>query len=114
MKVAASLLGILVLILALSWIFTGNDFFLYKYWAPKQEVVKREVFENTPSFNKGMIQELENMQFQYEAEKDKDSKLALRSIILHRASGYNMNDRDVPASLYRFVGDLKNQKGEDY
>ena len=31
----------IVLMLGLGWIATGNDFFLYKYFAPKQEAVRR-------------------------------------------------------------------------
>lgn len=104
--VGVSVLAI-ALILGLSWIAEGNDFFLYKYFAPKQERVRRQVFEMTPSFNKGMIQELENMEFEYEREKDQAAKSALRGIILHRASGYNLDDPDVPNSLREFISQLK-------
>jgi hypothetical protein len=104
----------LVVVLGLDWVGTGNDFFLYKYFAPKQAAVQRQVFENTPSYNKGMVQELENMEFQYIKEKDPNAKAALGSIILHRASGYNLNDPDVPADLRSFIEQLKaKQEGSD-
>ena len=99
-----------VVVLGLDWVGTGNDFFLYKYFAPKQAAVQRQVFENTPSFNKGMIQELENMEFEYIHEKDPNAKAALASIILHRASGYNLNDPDVPADLRSFISELKQKQ----
>ncbi len=108
------LLLILVIGTGLDWYSAGENFFLYKYFAPKQAAVQRQVFENTPSFNKGMIQELENMEFQYIKEKDPDAKAALASIILHRASGYNLNDPDVPADLRSFIEELKQkQEGSD-
>lgn len=97
----------LMIVLGLGWIAEGNDFFMYKFFAPRQEAVRRQVFEQTRSFNAGMIQELENMQFQYSQQKDAATKAALRSIILHRASGYNLEDPDVPNSLREFISRLK-------
>lgn len=105
------IIGIAILVVAgflgLTWVFQGNDFFLYQYFAPKQEAVRRQVFENTPSFNKGMVQELENMEFDYNKTTDKNAKQALAAIILHRASGYNLNDNDVPQDLRMFISQLK-------
>jgi hypothetical protein len=104
-----------VVLLGYIWIAQGNDFFMYKVFAPKYAKVQRQVFEQTPSFNKGMVQELENMRFDYMKEKDPKAKDALGSIILHRASGYNLNDPDVPADLRQFIGDLKvKQLAEKY
>lgn len=97
----------LIGLLAISWISMGNNFFLYKFFAPKQAAVQREVFENTRSFNQGMVQELENMQFDYIKESDPEAKAALRSIILHRASGFDLNDPIVPYSLKVFINELK-------
>jgi hypothetical protein len=84
-------------------------FFLYKYWAPKNEVVRRHVFEQTPSYVKGMVQELQNMQFQYE-QADDAHKAALADLILHRAAGFNLEDPDVPADLRAFVQKLKDDR----
>lgn len=109
MKYVLGFIGVLVLVFGLSWIATGNDFFLYKYFAPKQEQVRRQVFEQTRSFNQGMIQELENMEFEYEKTTDPDAKKALAGIILHRASGYNLDDPDVPESLREFIQKLKGE-----
>ena len=111
-KIIGVFVVVLVVSMALGWIIQGNDFFMYKFWAPKQEAVRRQVFENTRSFNQGMIQELQNMQFEYTKEKDQNAKAGLASIILHRASGYNLNDPDVPADLRSFITDLKHQQTE--
>ena len=106
--VGLSLLG-LILLLSLCWISVGNEFFLYKFFTPKIVQVQREVFENSRSFNQGMVQELENMRFEYEKEKDLNAKVALKSIILHRASGYNLNNPIVPYDLRVFINNLKSQ-----
>jgi len=103
-------LGSIVFILCISWIFTGNDFFLYKYFAPKQESVRREVFEQSKAYNQGMIQELQNMQFEYE-KADSAHQTALASIILHRAADYDENK--MPTDLRDFIQKLKNDKKEN-
>jgi len=102
-----SFLAIIVIVLGLSWVFTGNDFFLYKYFAPKQEAVRRQVFEQSKAYNQGMIQELENMQYQY-IQTDKDHQSALGSIILHRAADYDVDK--LPPDLYSFIQTLKNNQ----
>ena len=106
MKVIGLVLLVIIGIFAMSWLVQGNEFFLYKYFAPKTEQVRRDVFEHTRSFNQGMIQELQNMEFDYIKAGPKE-KQALASIILHRASGYNLNDPDVPADLRSFIENLR-------
>jgi hypothetical protein len=106
----ACIIGFFVLVFGIGFLVEGGDLLTYKFFAPKQEAVRREVFEKTRSFNQGMTQELENMQFDYLKEKDPNAKAALGSIILHRASGYNMEDAGVPDSLRNFVETLKNNR----
>lgn len=107
MKALTAGIVILAVLLGLTWIFEGNNFFLYKYFAPRQAAVERQVFENTRSFNQGMIQELQNMEFDYEKEKDPQAKVALGQIILHRASGFNLDQDDVPQDLRAFISQLR-------
>ena len=112
LKGIAAGVGVLVAILALSWVLMGNEFFLYKYFAPKQEAVRRQVFEQSRAFNQGMVQELQNMQFEYVKQVDPAAKVALASVILHRASGYNLDDPIVPADLRSFIAKLKQEQLE--
>ena len=118
MKTALSAILVVVifltLVLGLSWIVQGNDFFLYKAFAPKYEGVRRQTFEQSRAFNQGMVQELQNMQFEYIREKDPKAQEALASVILHRASGYNLDDSAVPADLRSFINDLKTKQGSTY
>ena len=112
MKTIAAVFGALVGILALTWIFQGNDFFIYKVFAPRQESVRRQVFEQSRAFNQGMVQELQNMQFEYIKQKDSSVRESLADVILHRAAGYNMDDPVVPSDLRSFVDGLKRGKDE--
>lgn len=101
--IGGTLAGIIA-ILALTWLFQGNDFFLYRTFAPKYEATRRQVFENTKSYNQGMIQQLSDMEFQY-VQADSAHKLALRSIILHEAADYDV-DR-LPPDLRAFIESLR-------
>lgn len=98
-------------VLALSWLFMGNDFFMYKYFAPKQEAVRRQVFEQTKSYNQGMVQELQNMQFQY-IQADKNHQDALADLILHRAADFDLEQPTVPADLRQFILKLRRERVE--
>jgi len=93
-----------IAILGLTWLGQGNDFFLYKFFAPKQEAVRREVFEQSKAYRQGAIQELQNMQFQYE-QADEGHKTALRAIILHRAADFDPDA--MPPDLRLFINQLK-------
>lgn len=104
---AGSVVGVLVLFLGLAWLVQGNDFFLYKTFAPKYEQVRRETFEQSKAYNQGMVQELQNMQFEY-VKADPGSKAALRKIILHRAADYP--EANMPRDLAAFIVQLKREE----
>lgn len=109
MKVVGAVVGVLVVVLALTWIVQGNDFFMYKVFAPKYEQVRRETFEQTKSYNQGMIQELQNMQFEY-IRANPEQKDALASIILRRAADFDLNQPQVSADLRQFVEQLRRER----
>lgn len=101
----------IVALLAIIWLVQGNDFFIYKVFAPARAKVERQVFEQTPSYVKGMVQDLEKAQAEYVAEKDPEARAAMATTILHRAGGFNLEDPDVPASLRAFISKLKRERG---
>ena len=106
--VSVVVLGVVVFILGITWIAQGNNFFLYKVFAPKYEQVRRETFEQTKSYNQGMVQELQNMQFEY-VKAGAEHKIALAAIILHRAADYP--EDSMPPDLRQFVQQLKRERG---
>lgn len=105
MKIAGITIGALVAILALSWIFTGNDFFLYKYFAPKQENVRRQVFVNTDSFVEGKISSLSQERLAYESADAGAQKRALRTMILSEAA--QVDNHKLPLDMQTFINSLK-------
>jgi hypothetical protein len=94
--------------IACAWIIQGNDFFMYKVFAPQYENVRRETFENTKSYNEGMAQELRRYQLEY-IKANPEQKKAIRSIVLHQYAGYE-NER-LPNDLYQFMNELKTEEG---
>lgn len=111
MRVAFSVFSLIIGLLGFTWLIQGNDFFLYKTFAPKYESVRRQTFEQSKAFNQGMIQELQNMQFEY-AKADPEHKAALADIILHRAADFDTDQPQVPADLRSFIAQLKRERTE--
>lgn len=112
MKSCLTGVGIVILLIVLSvlglagsWFAQGNNWFMYKIFAPKYEQVRRETFEQSKAYKTGMVQELQNMQFKYESTKDEESKAALANIILHRSADFNQND--LPSDLESFIIKLR-------
>ncbi len=109
MKTVGVGIVVLAVMLGLVWILQGNDFFLYKVFAPKYEQVRRETFEQSKAYNQGMIQELQNMQFQYE-QANPEQKDALASIILHRVADYD--ETKLPPDLRAFIQKLRDERAK--
>lgn len=50
----------------IGFMLTGGDLFIYRFWAPKMENAKRQVFENTQSYVQGKISYLSTLRMEYE------------------------------------------------
>ncbi len=88
---------VLVLIMALDWIIQGHNFFLYQYFAPKQEAVRRQTYEQTKSYRQGSVQRLNTLCTQV-ADTDAGHKPMLNDIIKQEFAEWDIND--VPAYLH--------------
>jgi hypothetical protein len=97
-----------IAVLSLAWAFTGNDFFLYRYFAPKQESVRREVFKQSQAYQDGTVQDLQNLRLQYIQATDPNAKDALASVILQRSSTFY---GEMPSDLRSFIDGIKNNRG---
>ncbi len=60
-----------------------------KFFAPKHEEIRREVFVQTRSYNQGKIMELEKHRIEYLREKDTTSKTAIGNMILHKFADFD-------------------------
>lgn len=102
--IAGGLIGVLLLTAGIGWLSAGNDFLMFRFFAPRQEAVRRETFEQSKAFNQGMVQELDAM-FQEYAKAGPDQKAALRSIVLHRVADYPVDQ--LPDYLRAWVSSLR-------
>lgn len=99
----------LIGIIAVTWIAQGNDFVLYKVFAPKYEDVRRTTFENTKSYRQGMVQEIRNYQAQY-VTATPEQKEALASIILHQVADFP--EENMPPDVQQFIKMLRNERNK--
>lgn len=76
----------------------------YKFFAPKFENVRREVFQNTRSYNEGKIQDLAKYRIEY-LMADQEDKVPLKITILFMFADYP-KDR-LPHELKLFIKDLE-------
>lgn len=97
----------LALLLGGSWVVQGNEWFIYDVFAPKYERSRREAFEESKAYNEGMVQELQNMQFEY-IKADEPHRKALGDIILHRAADYDLER--LPPDLRELIQRLKEER----
>ena len=92
--------GALIMLALVAFMIQGTDFFLYKTFAPRQEAVRREVFEQSKAYRDGLLQEIRSAQIDYAKAESSQQKLAIGSLVLHDAAGFR---DELPPDLEAFV-----------
>jgi len=95
---------VIVLSIAICFVLGLGGLGFYKFFAPKREAVRREVFEETRSYNQGKMQELAKLKLEYEMA-DINSQRALKSAIVHKFADYN--DDRMPSELEEFLTKIR-------
>lgn len=75
------------------------------FFAPKFENVRRQTFENSQSYNDGMVQQLSSYYLEYQ-KADAEQKKAILSVVAHQYANYPV-DR-LPGHLRSFVSSALN------
>ena len=88
-KIFGWLAALIVFSLAMDWVVAGQNFFLYKFFAPRQAAVERQVFENTKSYKQGSIQRLNTLCLQV---KDQEDKRPINDVINHEFAEWSTDD----------------------
>jgi hypothetical protein len=81
--------AVLLTLFALGWVIQGNDFFMYQFFAPKYENVRREVFENTQSYVESKRQDLVKYRLEYMRAKTDEEKAALKFTIVQEFANFD-------------------------
>lgn len=99
----------LVVILGLTWIIEGNNFFLYKVFAPQKEQIRHEVFKNSQAYTDGMVEELQNYMLEYN-KADTAHKTALKTVIIRQSA--KVDEEYLPEDLKDFIKTLKDETND--
>ena len=100
-----TIIGIFLAIFLLGWAIQGNGFFMYKFFAPRYEDVRRNVFENTQSYVEGSRQEILKYKLEYDRAKTQEEKTAIKFIIVQRFS--NIDESKFAPEIRDFVKQMK-------
>jgi hypothetical protein len=110
-KILGGVIAVFAFILALGWIAEGNDFFLFKVFAPKYEQVRRDTFEQSKAYNQGTIQNLRDAQRDY-ITAAADRRTGLGSVIIQQYADYP--DDSLPKDLRAFMICLRQHQAETF
>lgn len=99
--------GIFIVILGIGWIADGNQFFLVKYFGPKEEAVRRQTFEESLAYNDGMKKDLLDAEIEY-AHADPKQKAAIGSVMLQRFGAYDATK--LPQQQRDFLDTLRREQ----
>jgi len=91
----------LVLLIALAFVMELGGLKWKRFFAPKHENVRREVFKETRSYNESKVQDLARYRLQYQQAETAAKKEAIASTIRIMFADYNAND--MPPELYSFL-----------
>ncbi len=95
-RVAMAVLAFMVVTYGLGFIATGGDLAIYRFWAPKQEAARRQVYEQTKSYRQGSIQRLNSLCSQINAA-DSEHKPMLQDVVAQEFAEWS--SADVPDYL---------------
>ena len=88
---------------AVTWIARSGALAQNAIFAPLEEQVRRDTFEQSKAYRDGVVQELRSMQFQY-LQASELHQAGLASVIRHKAAG--LPPGAMPADLQQFIKTL--------
>jgi hypothetical protein len=96
----------LIVLYGIGFLATGGDLAIYRFWAPKQENARRQVFENTQSYTQGKIQNISQECFAYQSAEGAQ-KAALAGEIRNEALTVDLDK--LPADERACVSEARGQ-----
>ena len=99
------ILLLIIVIIALGFGFGLLDLEFFKFFAPKYQNVKREVFLNTRSYNEAAMQDLTKYRLEYIKANTMEEKAAIVSLIRHRFAEYDSSK--LPQELRKFLDEIR-------
>lgn len=109
-KIVLGIFLFFVVMLIGGWIVQGNNFFMYKFFAPKQEEARRQVYEQTHSYKSGSIQRLNTLCTQI-ADADEHGKSMLYQVVNQEFADWDIED--VPDYLRSCLSTARAKSGKN-
>lgn len=95
-----------VTILAMGFVANGAKLANLKFWGTKYANAEREVFEESKSYNHGMVRDLQNLRMEYESSEEGSAERdVIAQTALHRFSAYDKGD--LPPEMEQFLNELE-------
>lgn len=104
MKYVAIGIALIAGIIAIGWGLTANDLVMYQFFAPKRAVIQREVFENTPSYQLGNLQNLRQDVADYNRTTDPAIKQTIQAALQTKVNGLPPNF-SIPSDVQTVLND---------
>lgn len=90
-RVLLAFLTVMLASYGIGFLATGGDLAIYRFWAPKQEAARRQVYEQTKSYRQGSTQRLNTLCGQV-STADNDHKILINDVISQEFSEWNVSD----------------------
>ena len=74
------------------------------YFQPKEEALRRSVYEQSKAYREGTIRDLQNLMIDYKKADKQEVKTLLANTFLHRVA--DIQDYDLPSELLTFKKEL--------
>jgi hypothetical protein len=99
-----STLGVILGLLALTWVIQGNEFFLFTIFGRKMENARYNAFKESQPYRDGLVKDLHNLQSQY-VQADSAHQSALGGVILSTLG--DSDESKLPSDLQQFILKLR-------
>ena len=111
-KATMAVIGIVIAFFAITTIlgfaFQGQSFILYKYFAPKEEAVRTQIYRQNQSYQDGTVNDLTKLQIEYVQATTPEAKMVLADAIIHKSTTYT---GPMPYELKVFITKIRSERG---
>ena len=89
LKVFAIAMLALAVVIGFVWLAQGNAFFIYQYFAPKYEAVRRDTVIESQAYSEATTRRLYDLRRQYTQAVGADEKTAIKGMALHEVNAFD-------------------------
>jgi hypothetical protein len=102
-----STLGVILGLLALTWVIQGNEFFLLTVFGSKMENARYNAQKESQPYRDGLVKEMRRLQTEY-VQADPSHQNALAGVILGTVGAGD--EEKLPIDLQQFLDQLRQQQ----